>query len=251
MKALLVIDVQNDFAMKDGKLYVDKGEEVISPIVDLIKDESGEYNWDLIVLTRDWHPVDHISFAKNHNLPDFSRYRYCDPRDANVTKESTLWPVHCVQDTWGSQLVDPLKEMATATRVTKKKRDGDGDSGGSGAAATTVEVVVVDKGFLKDREYYSAFNDIWNDHKTELDSLLRQRGVDEVCVVGLALDYCVKDSAISAAGLGYRTTVLLGGCTRAIASDQGSLQQLCSELASHNVSVEIPHIPQRREKNNP
>lgn len=235
-----MIDVQNDFASKDGKLYVNKGEEIIDPIVELIEDKTGKYKWDLIVLTRDWHPIDHISFAKNHNLPEFSTYRYCDPRDKNVTKESTLWPVHCVQDTWGSRLVDPLNKMATRAIEKKEKSgtdDDDDDDGDAAAAAAPAVVVVVDKGYLQDREYYSAFNDIWNDHKTELDGLLGEHAIDEVFVVGLALDYCVKNSAISSRRLGYKTTIL-ADYTRAIAADPGSMEKLHRELADSNVAIE-------------
>ncbi|KAK5962973.1 nicotinamidase PWA37_005429 [Arxiozyma heterogenica] len=227
MKALLVIDVQNDFARKDGKLYVNKGEEIVEPIVDLIEDKAGKYKWDLVVLTRDWHPADHISFAKNHNLPDFSSYKYCDPRNRTVTQESTLWPVHCVQNTWGGQLVDPLNKIAAkAIEREQQKKEG-----------VDVDVVVVDKGYLKDREYYSAFNDIWDDHKTELDGLLRKQGIEEVFVVGLALDYCVKNSAVSSARLGYKTTILTD-FTRAIATDHVATETLRRELDDCNVRVE-------------
>lgn len=225
MKALLVIDVQNDFARKDGKLYVNKGEEIVGPIVDLIEDKAGKYKWDLVVLTRDWHPADHISFAKNHDLPDFSSYKYCDPRNGTVAQESTLWPVHCVQNTWGSQLVGPLNKIA-ANAIEREQREEEG-----------VDVVVVDKGYLKDREYYSAFNDIWDDHKTELDGLLRKQGIEEVFVVGLALDYCVKNSAVSSARLGYKTTIL-ADFTRAIATDHVATETLRRELDDSDVRVE-------------
>lgn len=210
MKALLVIDLQNDFV--SGSLAVPHGEEIIEPIIKLMEDPGQE--WDAIVVTRDWHPLTHISFAKNHGLPDFSSYRY---EYGGHVQDGTLWPVHCVQDTWGSELVGPLKAVVEAGEGTGKYR-------------------VVDKGYLEDREYYSAFSDIWGAHGTGLDAWLRARGVAEVCVAGLALDYCVKHTALSAARLGFRTTVL-EPWTRPIHGDAAAMEALHSELAQHGVAV--------------
>ncbi|CAL9728883.1 nicotinamidase [Monosporozyma unispora] len=214
MKALLVIDAQNDFVPPDGSLAVGHGDEVIQPIIKLMNDETHQYNWDKIILTRDWHTPNHTSFAKSHGLPDFSPFVYDSPIPGDDSKQdATLWPVHCVQNTKGSQLVDDLIKEVNKHHYT-----------------------VVNKGYLTDREYYSAFNDIWNYHKTELNELLQEKGIDEVYVVGLALDFCVKNTAISAAKLGYKTTILKG-YTRAINTDAESMQKLNDELAANKVTL--------------
>lgn len=89
---------------------------------------------------------------------------------------------------------------------------------------------------MADREYYSAFNDIWDDHHTELDSILQKHGINDVFVVGLALDYCVKSTALSAAKLGYRTTILQT-YTRAIATDEKSMCGLKQELVQNDITL--------------
>lgn len=213
MKALLVIDVQNDFVPPNGSLAVEHGEEVIQPIIKLMNDENNVYKWDKIVLTRDWHPTNHISFAKSHELPNFSPFVYDSPIPGDDSKQDgILWPIHCVQDTEGGQLVDDLVREVDKHHYT-----------------------IVNKGCLTDREYYSAFNDIWNYHKTELNDLLKEQGIDEVYVVGLALDFCVKNTAISAAKLGYKTTILKA-YTRAINTDAESMQRLNDELVANKVA---------------
>lgn len=221
MKALLVIDLQNDFANQRGSMYVDKSEEIIEPIIELVKDKEHRYRWDRVVFTRDWHPVDHISFARTHGLPDFCKYTYHHPRDTHIRRESTLWPVHCVQGTWGSQLVDPIRKELITTKETENG---------------TV-MAVVDKGFIRDREFYSAFDDIWGESSqdTSLEDQLLE-GIQEIYVVGLALDYCVKNTAISAATRGYKTTVLKE-YTRAIHTDPAAMESLCRELKEHGVSL--------------
>lgn len=212
MKALIVVDVQNDF-LPGGSLGVPYGDEVIRPIVELIEDPAQK--WDQIIMTRDWHPRNHTSFAEQHSLPDFALFTYVFEIDGEKkSQDATLWPVHCVQETYGSQLAAELVEE-------QKK----------------IKCPIVDKGFLQDREYYSAFNDIWYQHRTELDSYLHAHDIDEVYVVGLALDFCVKNTAISASNLGYKTTILQN-YTRAIFSDKKSVQNLRHELNENNVQLE-------------
>ncbi|CDH13574.1 probable Nicotinamidase [Zygosaccharomyces bailii ISA1307] len=211
MKALLVIDIQNDF-LSQGALAVPHGDEIVQPVIDLIEDPSQQ--WHRVVMTRDWHPYNHISFAKVHKLPDFSSYTYHSPiENDNSTQEGTLWPVHCVQGTHGAELAAPLIE--------EQRKIG---------------CHVIDKGYLQDREYYSAFNDIWNYHRTELNNYLHCHHIDEVYVVGLALDFCVKNTAISASKLGYKTTIL-EKYTRPIYSDEKSMHKLKQELAENNVQL--------------
>lgn len=212
VKALLVIDIQNDFLPPNGSLAVAHGDEIIEPVIKLMEDPKQE--WHRVVLTRDWHPQDHISFAKTHGKPDFSKVTYQSPIPGdNSTQEGVLWPKHCVQGTHGSQLADALIEE-------QKKLD----------------CRVVDKGYLHDREYYSAFNDIWEFHKTELNNYLKSHHITDVYVVGLAFDYCVKNTAISAAKLGYNTFILKD-YTKAINTDQASMASLEEELKKHNVKV--------------
>ncbi|SCV04139.1 LAMI_0H13718g1_1 [Lachancea mirantina] len=210
-KALIVVDVQNDFLPPSGSLAVPQGDQVVSGIAHLMQDD----RWACVVVTQDWHPKTHTSFAVNHQQPDFSEFTYTSPTDSSRTQRGMLWPVHCVQDTPGSELAPTiaatLEELATDHHVVKK-------------------------GYLADREYYSAFNDIWGLHKTELHSLLDRHGINDVFVVGLALDYCVKNTAISAAQLGYRTTILQD-YTRGIANDSKSMASLKQELVQNDVAL--------------
>lgn len=210
-KALIVVDVQLDFLPPDGSLAVAAGDEIVDRITELVKDP----RWCVVVATQDWHPADHISFAKNHGLPEFSSYQYVSPVDRHETQQATLWPVHCVQGTPGAELAPALSESLQSLECDHH---------------------TVKKGYISDREYYSAFNDIWNDHRTELDGLLRKHGVNDVFVVGLALDYCVKNTALSAAALGYRTTILQD-YTRAIASDSKSMCNLKQELVQNDITL--------------
>lgn len=148
-RALLIVDVQNDFASPDGALSVRGGEEILERVNELAA--SGEF--DLVVATRDWHPEDHGSFAE----------------------QGGTWPRHCVQGTWGAEL-HPGMDRARID-------------------------VVVDKGQARDTDGYSAFDG------TGLLELLRERGVDDVVVVGLATDYCVRASALDAIAAGISASV--------------------------------------------
>lgn len=224
MRALIVTDVQNDFLPPKGALPVPQGDEIVQPILDLIRQEEAQ-DFHRIVLVRDWHTKNHTSFARSHpGAKEYDPVEYRSPKPGdNATQVGTLWPVHCVQNTWGSQLANILLKE-TYHRHLK----------------------IVDKGFLSDREYYSAFSDIWNFHKTELHEYLQKHHITEVLVVGLALDYCVKATAISAAKLGYKTTIVRS-LTRAIHSDEASMKQLEQELEQFGVQIvdEVPpHIPE-------
>lgn len=213
MRALIVVDVQNDF-LPGGSLAVPGGDEIIKPVIELMEDPA--QHWSQIVLTRDWHPYNHISFAKTHNLPDFSPITYASPIEGDKREiAGTVFPVHCVGDEYGSQLAPELQKEEK--KLEKKCK-------------------VINKGYLQDREDFSAFNDIWDYHKTELHDYLHCHEIDEVCVVGLALDYCVKSTAISAAKLGYKTTIL-EKYTRGFISDEQSMQKLKKELADNNVQL--------------
>ena len=165
--ALIVVDVQNDFADPAGSLSV-KGGDAIIPTINAeiaLAQAAGA----MVVATQDWHPGSTPHFAK----------------------DGGIWPVHCVGDTWGSELHPNLALPDDAPRVHKGANGEDGYSGFTMRDPTTGEEI-----------------------PTELDGLLRDRGVEEVVVVGLATDYCVSATALDAARLGYRTATL----TDAIAS---------------------------------
>jgi len=172
-KALVVIDMQYDFC-PGGALAVAGGDEIIPAINRLI---SGH---DHVVLTQDWHPAGHSSFASSHagKTPFETIEMPYGPQ--------TLWPDHCVQGTRGA-------EFHAALEWTRAE-------------------LVIRKGFHKDIDSYSAFFE--NDHKTPtgLGGYLKERGISEVVLCGLATDFCVAFSAIDAARHGLPTTVILEAC---------------------------------------
>jgi nicotinamidase/pyrazinamidase len=180
--ALIVIDVQNDFC-PGGHLAVPGGDEIVAGINHMMPD------FDAIVLTQDWHPAGHSSFASSH--PDQSPYALIDmPYGPQV-----LWPDHCVQGTEGSAFHRKLDVVRAD--------------------------LIMRKGYNPEVDSYSAFFE--NDHKTPtgLEGYLRTRGITALTMVGLALDFCVNYSAVDAARLGFDVTVNQSLC-RAIDLD-GSL----------------------------
>lgn len=196
-QALIVIDVQNDFC-PGGALAVAGGDEIISRINGLMGD------FATVVLTQDWHPGDHASFAANHpGAAPFSLTTM--PYGPQV-----LWPTHCVQGTKGADFHADLR--------------------------TDPAHLVIRKGFRPQIDSYSAFFE--NDHSTAtgLDGYLRSRGVTDVTLVGLATDYCVAYSALDAARLGFRATVLEGAC-RAIDLN-GSLAEARDKMRAAGVALE-------------
>lgn len=181
-EALLVIDVQNDFC-PGGRLAVDGGDEIVAPINALLPE------FPVRVLTQDWHPEGHSSFASTHDgKAPFEVIEM--PYGPQV-----LWPDHC---TIGS----PGAAFHPALDVDKAD-------------------LIIRKGFRPAIDSYSAFFE--NDHETPtgLEGYLRTRGVDTVTLVGLATDFCVNFSAVDAAKLGFRVRVIESLC-RAIDLD-GSL----------------------------
>lgn len=159
--ALIVVDVQNDFADPAGSLSVAGGEDVIPAIDGEIA--KATVAGGLVVLTQDWHPEVTPHFAK----------------------DGGPWPVHCVAGSWGAALHPDLVAPEPAPRVRKGVNGEDGYSGFTMRDPTSGE-----------------------ESPTELDALLRDRAIERVVVVGLATDYCVKATALDAARLGYRTSVL-------------------------------------------
>jgi nicotinamidase/pyrazinamidase len=172
-RALLVIDVQNDFC-PGGSLAVEDGDRVV-PVINRITSR-----FDRVVATQDWHPDDHVSFAKNH--PGKNVY---DRLEMNNISQ-VLWPAHCIQGTPGADFHPALKT-----------EDFD---------------LILRKGTDPSVDSYSAFVD--NDKRkiTGLEGYLRGLVIGGVFICGLATDYCVFFSAMDAVGLGFKTHVILDAC---------------------------------------
>ena len=193
--ALIVIDVQNDFC-PGGALAVAGGDEIVGGINALMGD------FDTVILTQDWHPAGHSSFASSH-----------DGHDPMSVIEmpygpQVLWPDHCIQGSDGAAFHRDLRV--------------DGD-------------LIIRKGFNPAIDSYSAFFE--NDHTTPtgLEGYLRTRGITRLVMVGLALDFCVNYSAVDAAKLGFDVTVDQN-LTRAIDFD-GSLDAAVAGMKDAGVSV--------------
>jgi nicotinamidase/pyrazinamidase len=186
---LIVIDVQNDFC-PGGALAVERGDEILPRINELIR--SHEH----VVLTQDWHPADHASFASQHeNRSPFETIEF--PYGAQ-----TLWPDHCVQGSFGAELH-------------------------AGLAWTKAELILR-KGFRRPIDSYSAFFE--NDRRTPtgLSGYLRERGIAHVVMAGLATDFCVGFSALDARKLGFSSVTVVESACRAI-DLQGSLDRMKEE----------------------
>lgn len=178
-EALIVIDVQVDFC-PGGRLAVAGGDEIVAGINDLMAE------FQTVVLTQDWHPEGHSSFASSHS-----------GKDAFSTTEmpygmQMLWPDHCTHGSEGAEFHPMLNQNPAQ--------------------------MIVRKGFRPQIDSYSAFFE--NDHKTTtgLAGYLQMRGIKKLTMVGLALDYCVNFSAVDGAKLGFDVTVAADLC-RAIADD--------------------------------
>jgi len=193
--ALLVIDVQNDFC-PGGSLAVKDGDQIVSGINEIMND------FNYVILTQDWHPANHSSFATNQNAEPFSVVDM--PYGPQV-----LWPDHCIQGSVGSALHESLN--------------------------TTRADLIIRKGQNPLVDSYSAFFE--NDHTTAtgLHGYLTERSVSKVTLVGLATDYCVNFSAQDAVKLGYETNVCIDLC-RAINLD-GSLDKAHSDWNALGIGI--------------
>ena len=195
-EALIVIDVQNDFC-PGGALAVAGGDEIVPGINALMAD------FATVVLTQDWHPADHLSFADNH--PGAAPFSLTDmPYGKQV-----LWPAHCVQGTPGAAFHAGL--------------------------ATDPAQQEIRKGFRPRIDSYSAFFENDRTTPTGLEGYLRSRGVAALTLVGLATDFCVAYSALDAARLGFQVTVRSDLC-RAIDLN-GSLQAAKDEMQAAGVTI--------------
>lgn len=187
MKALLLIDMQNDFCT-GGSLAVDGSLDIIAPINEFIARCVNE--GIPVVATKDFHPCGHVSFASAHEGG-----KVLDSVMTPEGVEQILWPDHCVQGTPGCEF-NPSFDAQHVDYVVQK--------------GTHVEV-----------DSYSAFFDNARIYTTDLHEWLQARGVDELYICGLALDYCVRYSATDARELGYKVQVILP-LTGVIASESGA-----------------------------
>lgn len=185
-KALIIVDEQNDF-VEGGSLGVDGGLEVVNKTINFLKEHKNDY--DLIVVTQDWHidPGEH--FSEN---PD-----YIDS-----------WPVHCVAETEGAELVSELTE--------------------------TLENL--DPVFIRKGQYIAAYSGFegTDENGNNLETVLLDNSIGEVDIVGIAEDYCVNSTAIDANKLGFNTNVILD-LTEAINSDNAELLRV--ELKNAGINL--------------
>jgi nicotinamidase/pyrazinamidase len=197
MNALIIVDVQNDF-LPGGALAVAEGDRVISVINAL------QPKFDLVVATQDWHPVDHASFASNH-----ASRRVGEVVDLDGLPQ-VLWPNHCVQNTPGAEL-----HLALAT-----------------ARIETIFRKGTDRGI----DSYSGFFDNGHRKRTGLGGYLKDRGVTDVHVCGLATDYCVKFTALDARELGLNVYLHERAC-RGVNLKPGDVEAAINELRTAGVEV--------------
>ena len=194
--ALVIIDVQNDFC-PGGALAVPGGDDIIARI------NMMQQSYSRIILTQDWHPADHSSFASSHPgkaAYDMVQMPYGD---------QVLWPDHCVQGSDGAAF--------------------------HGALETDRADLILRKGSNRQIDSYSAFFE--NDHHTAtgLEGYLRDKGVVSLLFVGLATDFCVRYSAVDAAKLGFDVSVDLSAC-RAIDLN-GSLAEALDDMRAHDIHI--------------
>lgn len=194
-EAILVIDVQNDFC-PGGALAVAGGDEIVAPINAMVPE------FPVRVFTQDWHPKDHLSFASQHSAEPMTLTEM--PYGPQV-----LWPDHCIIGSDGAAFHSALD--------------------------TRPADLIIRKGFRREIDSYSAFFE--NDHATPtgLEGYLKSRGVDTVTLVGLATDFCVNYSAVDAARLGFKVTVIESLC-RAIDFD-GSLDAAKAGMREEGVTL--------------
>ena len=185
--ALVVVDLQNDFADPDGSLYVRDADAVIDIANREI--EAAQTAGALVVYTQDWHPADTPHFAK----------------------DGGTWPVHCVAGSWGAE---HHPRLTVAGRTVQKGTEGeDGYSGFTMLHPTSGET-----------------------YATELHDLLQAHDVERVVVVGLATDYCVKETALDAVRLGYETLVLVDG-VRPVELEPGDGRKAVDAMTSAGVTL--------------
>lgn len=196
-RALIVVDIQYDF-LPDGALAVRDGDKVISVANAMLKKD-----FDVRVATQDWHPPGHGSFASNRGgkVGDIAEL---------AGLPQVLWPDHCVQETHGADLHRDL-DLSRVMRVFRKGTDAEIDS-------------------------YSGFYDNGHRKSTGMGEWLKEQGVTDVSLLGLATDYCVKYSALDAVKLGFRTHVIEDGC-RGVELKPGDVAAALDEMQRAGVEI--------------
>lgn len=196
--SLIVVDVQNDF-LPGGPLAAEDGDSIIDNINNTM------YNFRKnnlpVILTQDWHPENHYSFASTHNMEPFEEY-------SDYGIGPVLWPDHCIQDSPGSDFAIDL-DVYHATSIIRK-------------------------GYNQKIDSYSGF--VENDYKTQtgLDGLLKSQYVDRVFICGLVYDYCVFFTALDAVKKGYET-YLLTDLTQPVGVPEGSIHRATKQLYESGV----------------
>jgi nicotinamidase/pyrazinamidase len=191
---LLIIDVQNDFC-PGGALAVPHGDEIV-PVINQLAQQFAH-----VILTQDWHPKGHLSFASRH--PGKSPF---DVVEVSYGPQ-TLWPDHCIQASRGAEFHPDLKVPHAE--------------------------LVLRKGFRPEIDSYSAFQENDRKTKTGLEGYLRERGFQRVFLAGLAYDYCVRYSAVDAQTAGFETFVIEDAC-RAIGPDV-SIEETKAEFSEKGI----------------
>lgn len=197
MKALILVDIQNDFC-PGGALAVEEGDQVV-PIANALMPK-----FDLVVATQDWHPANHGSFAANHPWRKPGQVI-----DLNGLPQ-VLWPIHCVQESFGAEFVQDL-ETEAIDKIFVKGTDPEIDS-------------------------YSGFYDNGHRKATGLGAFLKAQAVEEVYVMGLATDYCVKFTALDALELGFQTKLIIDGC-RGVNLEPGDVDKAIKEMEEKGVKL--------------
>lgn len=197
MRALILVDIQNDFC-PGGALAVPQGDEVVNVA------NRAQGSFDIIVATQDWHPADHASFAANH-----AGKQPGDVIDLDGLQQ-ILWPVHCVQGTPGAEFHPKLK-MNRVDEIFRKGEDSRIDS-------------------------YSGFFDNGHRKATGLNAWLQDKSVHEVYVCGLATDYCVKFTALDAIGLGFRVALIEDAC-RGVNLKSGDAERAIEDMRGAGVRI--------------
>lgn len=197
--ALILVDLQVDF-MPAGMLPVAEGDVVI-PIANALMP-----HYRTVVATQDWHPGNHGSFAANH--PWRKPGQVIDLHGL----QQVLWPIHCVQNTWGAEFVAEL-DSDRITKVFQKGTDAEIDS-------------------------YSGFYDNGHRKSTGMAEWLKAKGITEVHVLGVAADFCVKFTVLDALSEGF-TTVLIKDATRGVNLQPGDVDRAISDMQEAGASIQL------------
>jgi len=248
--ALIVVDMQNDFTRPDGSLYVHDAESIIGPINRL----TANHGWDVVIFTTDFHPANHISFLDNKppevvqtkvgntfmvGLQYDSNHRICGEAythgdlhyggsavascpDVAAMVFQELWPVHCVQGTHGA-LIDRGVTVPSTARIVRKGITTVIDS--YGAFANQVASLTTDAMALKTLSENTMYE------------MLTDLSIQNVFVTGVALDYCVKHTALQAAP--HFRTFVIEDATKAASQDEHAFETAVQELRNHGVDFRL------------